>query len=73
MVSFTNPKSGTYKLNLFPKSQKTLIVIAQFLPNGEVKYKEYQFDGFAPKYKVLKFNLINPSEDILHDSIKSPI
>ena len=66
MISFINPKSGSYKLNLLPKSNNTLVIIAQFLPNGEVKYKEYNFKGFGPKFTTLKFNQQNPQEDILN-------
>lgn len=65
MVSFINPKSGTYKLNLLPRSINTLFIVAQFLPNGEVKYKEYDFKGAGPKFKNLVFDLQNPQEDIL--------
>lgn len=66
MVAYINPKSGSYKLNLTPKSSNTLFIVAQFLPNGDVKYKEYKFDGFGPKFKTLKFDLQNPQEDILN-------
>ena len=65
MVAFTNPKSGSYKLKLLPKSNNSLLIVAQFLPNGDVKYKEYNFKGFGPKFKTLKFDLQNPQEDIL--------
>jgi|GEM_PF-7134252 len=66
MVSFINPKSGNFKLNLLPKSGETLLVVAQFLPNGETLYKEYNFEGFQPQIKTLKFNLEKPQEDILN-------
>lgn len=66
MVSYINPKTGIYKLNLFPKSNSTLVIIAQFLPNGEIKYKEYNFKGFGPKSTTLKFSQQNPQEDILN-------
>jgi pimeloyl-ACP methyl ester carboxylesterase len=65
MVTFINPKTGSYKINLLPKSTNTLFVVAQFLPNGEVKYKEYKIEGFGPKLKTLNFSLENPREDIL--------
>lgn len=67
MVAITNPKSGNYKLNLISKSPNTTFIVAQFLPSGEVKYKEYKFKGIGPKYKNLKFDLINPQEDVLTD------
>lgn len=66
MVAFINPKSGSYKLNLIPKTNNTLFVVAQFLPNGDVKYKEYNLNGYGPKFKTLNFSLENPSEDILN-------
>ncbi len=66
MVSFVNPKSGSYKLNLLPKTNNTLLVVAQFLPNGDVKYKEYNLTGLGPKFKTLKFDLQNPAENILN-------
>lgn len=66
MVALMNPKSGNYKVNLLPKSENTLFIVAQFLPNGEVKYKEYNLKGLTPKFKTLKFDLQNPSEDILN-------
>ena len=65
MVAVMNPKSGNYKINLLPKSDNTLIIVAQFLPNGEVKYKEYNFKGTAPKFKTLNLDLQNPKDDIL--------
>ncbi len=65
MVSFMNPRPGNYKLNLLPKSNNSLLIIAQFLPNGDVKYKEYKLNGLGPKFKTLKFDLQNPQEDIL--------
>lgn len=66
MVALMNPKSGNYKVNLLPKSENTLFIVAQFLPNGEVKYKEYNLKGLTPKFKTLKFDPQNPSEDILN-------
>lgn len=66
MVSFINPKSGTFKINLLPKSGKTLFVVAQFLPNGQTLYKEYSFTNLLPKFKTVKFDLSSPSEDILN-------
>ncbi|KKR58379.1 MAG: PGAP1 family protein [Candidatus Woesebacteria bacterium GW2011_GWA1_40_43] len=66
MVAFTNPKQGSYKLKLLPKSNNSLLIVAQFLPNGEVKYKEYNLKGLGPKFKTLKFDPQNPQEDILN-------
>lgn len=65
MVSFVNPKSGNYKLNLLPKSNNTLFIVAQFLPNGDIRYKEYNLKGLGPKFKTLKFNLQEAQDDIL--------
>ena len=66
MLALMNPKSGNYRLNLLPNSPSTLFVVAQFLPNGDIKYKEYNFKGFAPQLKTLKFSLENPQQDILN-------
>ncbi len=66
MVSYINPKSGSYKLSLLPKTGKTLFIVAQFLPNGQTLYKEYNFANYLPKFKTLKFDLQNPREDILN-------
>jgi hypothetical protein len=66
LVAFVNPKSGSFKLNLLPKTSKTLFIVAQFLPNGQVFYKEYNFKGFLPQNKTLKFDIQNPQEDILN-------
>ena len=65
MVSITNHKSGNYKLNLLPRSNDTLIAVAQFLPNGQTLYKEYKFTGFGPKFKTIKLDLDHPREDVL--------
>jgi len=43
-----------------------MFIVAQFLPNEQVFYKEYRFPGFLPKFKTLKFIPKNPSEDILN-------
>lgn len=65
MVSMLNPSTGDYKLKLLPRSKETLLIVAQFLPSGEVKYKEYKIKSFLPQFRTLKFNLENPAEDIL--------
>ncbi len=66
MISFMNPESGSYKLNLIPKSNNTLFIVTQFLPNGNVKYKEYNFEGFGPKFKTVLFDPLNPVDDPLY-------
>ena len=66
MVAFVNPKSGKYILNLIPQSNNTLFIIAQFLPNGNVKYKEYNLLNFTPKSKTIEFDSQNPIEDPLN-------
>ena len=65
MVSFVDPRKGLYKINILSKSENTLFIVAQFLPNGEVKYKEYNFKGVGPKFKTVKFDPQNPKDDIL--------
>ncbi len=66
MVAFNNPKSGVYKLNLLPKTPNTLFIVAQFLPNGQIFYKEYNFTSLLPKLKSVKFDVTNPKENILN-------
>jgi len=66
IISFINPKSGTINIGLLPKKQNTLFIVAQFLPNGQVLYKEYNFSNVLPKFKTIRFNLENPQEDILN-------
>ena len=66
MVAFVNPKSGNFQVNFFLQSNETLFIVAQFLPNGQILYKEYKLSGFLPKFKTLKFNAENPAEDILN-------
>lgn len=66
MVAFVNPKSANYKLALLPRSNSTLLIVAQFLPDGQTLYKEYKLSGFWPKFKTIKFDLNNPKEDTLN-------
>ncbi len=65
MVAIMNPKTGNYKLNMISKSNETTFIIAQFLPNGNLKYKEYKLKGVGPKFKNINFSYENPQEDIL--------
>lgn len=66
MVNILDPKPGSYKLNIISSSVDNLFAVAQFLPNGEVKYKEYKTKGIGPIIKTLKFNPDNPKDDILN-------
>ncbi len=66
MLAFNNPKSGVYKLNILPKTTNTLFIVAQFLPNGQVFYKEYNFTNLLPKLKTLRFDTNNPKANILN-------
>jgi pimeloyl-ACP methyl ester carboxylesterase len=66
MVAYTKPKTGTYKINVLPQSSNTLLIVAQFLPNGQVKYMEQNLNGFGPILKTLNFDAENPQEDILN-------
>ncbi len=66
MISLMNPKPGKYKISLLPQSDNTLFVVAQFLPNGQILYKEYHLKSLLPKFKTLKFDPSNPREDILN-------
>ncbi len=66
MIAVTNPKHEDYNLNILPKNNNTLFVVAQFLPNGQVFYKEYIFKGFNPQFKKINFDPNNTSEDLLN-------
>jgi pimeloyl-ACP methyl ester carboxylesterase len=66
MVAFINPKSGSHKLFLQPKSWATRFIVAQFLSNGKVKWKEYNFTNILPKWKSILFNSTHPSDNPLH-------
>jgi len=66
MVSFINPKPGNYKIDLLPQSDNTLLVVAQFLPNGQTLYKEYHLKNRLPKFKTINFDPQNTKEDILN-------
>jgi pimeloyl-ACP methyl ester carboxylesterase len=65
MVALTNPGRGNYKINILPKSNDTLFIVAQFLPNNKTLYKEYRLGGLTPKYKNIELDPKNPKEDIL--------
>lgn len=60
---FTNPKSGAYKLVLMPRTGTTRLIVAQFLSNGKILWKEYQLKNRLPKIKTIKFDNENPLED----------
>jgi len=65
LATIFNPKSGSYKLVLIPSSSSTLIIVAQFLEDGRVFWKEYQHQGFLPKFASFQFDPLNPQENIL--------
>lgn len=65
LVAFLNPKKGTYKLRLLPKSGSTLVIVGQFLENGNVLWKEYKLKNILPKFKSVVFDPTNPIEDAL--------
>ena len=63
MIAIMNPKAGIYKVNILSQTKDTLFIVAQFLPNGEIKYKEYTLKGLGPKFKKLKYSIKNPLND----------
>lgn len=65
MVSLINPPANKYKFGLIPKSGNTLFIVAQFLEDGKVFWKEYNFKYFLPKLGEINFNPANPAEDPL--------
>jgi hypothetical protein len=66
MIALINPERSSYKIKVLPRSNNTLFIVAQFLPNDKILYKEYHMDGFAPKFKTARFDPNNPLEDILN-------
>ena len=66
MVYFENPKIGNYNLKLLPKSNNTLLILLQVLPNGKTLYKEYNLKGLKPQLKTINFNPQAAIEDILN-------
>lgn len=65
MVAFINPKNGSHKLFLQPKSWGTRFIVAQFLANGDIKWKEYNFTNILPKWKSIRFDATHPSDNPL--------
>lgn len=64
-IAIYNPKSGNYKLKFNPKSSTTKVIIAQFLENERVLWKEYNLTGSKAMQKSLLFDPLNPQEDVL--------
>lgn len=64
VISIINPSKSDFDFKLIPQSPNSLMIIAQFLPNGEVKYKEYKHWGFHPMSKHLHFDPKHPKDDI---------
>jgi hypothetical protein len=65
LISFTNPKHGSYRLFMAPKQKDSLIIVIQVLPDGKVLYKEYANKNKIPKIHTLNFDE-REKEDILH-------
>ncbi len=65
IVSLLNPQSDSYQLFISPNNDKTLLVVAQFLPNGKTLYKEYDLNGNEDRALRLHYNSDNPNENIL--------
>lgn len=65
LVSLINPPSRGYKFGLLPKSGQTLFIVAQFLEDGRVFWKEYNFQNRLPKLGTINFNHSRPLEDPL--------
>lgn len=66
LVIIANPKPGTYKLKLVPKSLGNIrIIVAQFLEDGRTFWKEYPYRSMLPKFGAINFDPANPQEDAL--------
>lgn len=66
LAAFLNPQKGTYKLRLIPTNTETLVLVGQFLPNGNYSWKEYKLKNILPKFSTINFDpgtiLENPLE-----------
>lgn len=67
LVTFFNPGSGDYELQVIPQSSDTLIIIEQILPNNINLYKEYHIKGTVPQMEEIIFDSKHPSVDILRN------
>ncbi|MCX6792065.1 MAG: hypothetical protein NT149_03445 [Candidatus Gottesmanbacteria bacterium] len=65
LISFTNPKRGSYTAFIAPKQKDSLIIVIQVLPDGRVLYKEYSDKNRLPKIHILNFDDREAKEDIL--------
>ncbi len=65
LLTIFNPKPGSYKIRFLPKGENARLIIAQFLKNGRVLWKEYPRSSKLPEVSTLHFNPDNPLEDSL--------
>ena len=65
LMTIFNPKAGSYKLRFTPKEKNATLIIAQFLENGKVLWKEYPRGSKLPQTSTFRFDPMNPLEDIL--------
>ena len=65
LITILNPRAGSYTLRFSPKGEKATLIIAQFLENGKILWKEYPQSAKLPQVSTLRFDPINPLEDLL--------
>lgn len=65
VIVISDTESGDYSLNIRPVKWNSKVYIGQFLPSGEIKWKEYGFSNPLPKSRTLKFNSTKITENIL--------
>lgn len=65
LMSFINPKSGSYKTLFIPKQHDSLVILVQVLPDGNTLYREYTIENFLPKIRTIKYDPENPVEDAM--------
>jgi len=65
LISFSNPKRGSYKVFMEPKQKESLIIVIQVLPDGNVLYREYTNKNLTPMSRTLNFDDRQTKEDIL--------
>ncbi|MBI2404629.1 alpha/beta fold hydrolase [Candidatus Gottesmanbacteria bacterium] len=65
LITIFNPRAGSYKLRFLPKGENARLIIAQFLENGKVLWKEYPRSSKLPEISTFRFDPAYLKEDLL--------
>jgi len=65
LVFIPNPRKGKYQFEVLPKSEDSLFIVAQFLDNGQIYWKEYNLKNKLLKKGAIDFDPLQSSEDIV--------